>query len=139
MVKLNKTRAFLTEFIIVILFFSVAAVITMELYVEAHNMSEENIHISNATMYAQSAAENIRAGSVYFGKDGIFSEYLDENMEITDETSAVYLKKVVVSVIDEESGDNGTMRSYKIIISDAESGKEWYSLEFKQYERKEVQ
>ena len=138
MVKLNKTRAFLTEFIIVILFFSVAAVITMELYVEAHNMGEDNVHISNATIYAQSTAENIRAGSVYFGKDGIFSEYLDNNMEITDESSAVYLKKVVVSVVDEESTDNGTMRRYSIIISDAQNGKEWYSLEFKQYERTEV-
>lgn len=139
MVKLNKTRAFLTEFIIVILFFSVAAVITMELYVEANNMSNDNVHISNAAIYAQSTAENIRAGVVYFGKNGIFSEYLDENMEITGEASAVYLKKVVVSVIDEESTPNGTMRMYNIIISDAENGKEWYSLEFKQYERKEVQ
>lgn len=137
--KLNKTRAFLTEFIIVILFFSVAAVITMQLFVVANNHSDDNKRISDAVIHAQTVAENIRAGVKYYGKEGIYSEYLDENMELVDESEAVYIEKVIVSISQEESTAAGDVYDYDIVISDADSDEVWYSLSFKQYQSKEVQ
>ena len=137
--KLNKTRAFLTEFIIVILFFSVAAVITMQLFVVANNHSDDNKRISDAVIHAQTVAENIRAGVIYYVKEGIYSEYLDENMELVDESEAVYIEKVIVSISQEESTAAGDVYDYDIVISDADSDEVWYSLSFKQYQSKEVQ
>ena len=132
MIKLNKTRAFLTEFIIVILFFSIAAVITMELYVEAHNMSKSGISLSDATVYAGNVAEHIRAGEQRYNDDGIFTDYLDEDINSTGKTEAVYIKKVVVST-------DKSLRRYSIIMAEAKNEEEIYSLEFMQFESKEAQ
>ena len=80
MESLNKTRAFLTEFIIVILFFSIAAVITIRLYVEADGINDKSQVLSKAVMQAQSVAECIRTENSLYEEPGIYTEYLDENM-----------------------------------------------------------
>ncbi len=52
-----KTSLFLTELIIMILFFSVSAAVCMRLFASAHTMSKDSRDLSSAVMEAQSAAE----------------------------------------------------------------------------------
>ncbi|MBQ6814913.1 MAG: hypothetical protein IJP13_05190 [Lachnospiraceae bacterium] len=140
MEKLNKTRAFLTEFIIVILFFSVAAVITMELYAEANNMNNENGWLSDSVIHTQSVAEKIKAGVIYYNDEGIYTKYLNEDMEYVEKEQAFFEEKVIVSILGSEiENDAGTLYSYDIVIDNIDSGKEIYSLNVRQYVSKEVQ
>lgn len=139
MEKLNKTRAFLTEFIIVILFFSVAAVITMELYAEANNMNNENRWLSDSVIHTQSVAEKIKAGVIYYNDEGIYTKYLNKDMEYVDQEQAFFEEKVIVSILGTEIEDAGKLYSYDIVIDNIDSGKEIYSLNIRQYVSKEVQ
>lgn len=140
MEKLNKTRAFLTEFIIVILFFSVAAVITMELYAEANNMNNENGWLSDSVIHTQSVAEKIKAGVIYYNDEGIYTKYLNEDMEYVEKEQAFFEEKVIVSILGTDiEKDAGTLYSYDIVIDNIDSGKEIYSLNVRQYVSKEVQ
>lgn len=139
MEKLNKTRAFLTEFIIVILFFSFAAVIAIGLYVEANRKNDESVLLSKASMQAQSVAESIRADNSVYDKEGIYTEYLDENMNIVSEDEATYAQKIIVTAINSGDSAIGTEYQYKIIIVDADSDENVFEISLHKYESREVQ
>lgn len=139
MESLNKTRAFLTEFIIVILFFSIAAVITIGLYVEADERNDESLILSKAAIQAQSVAECTRAENSLYKETGIYTEYLDENMYSVNEDEAVYVQKVIVNTIDKKDDKYGKEYKYDIIIESVEDGKNIYTLTIRKYISKEVQ
>lgn len=139
MEKLNKTRAFLTEFIIVILFFSVAAVITIGLYVEANNKNDESVLLAKVSLQAQSIAENIRSNQSIYGNEGIYTEFLDEGMNIVDEDEAMYQQKIIVSKVQDESITAGNLYQYDILYVDLDTERDIYSLSLNQYKSGEVQ
>lgn len=134
----NKTRAFLMEFVIVVLFFSVAAVITLQLFANANNKSEDNDDMINAVICAQTVAENIRSEVSEYDDEGIYIKYMDRDMNYVDE-EAYYEEKVVVSIDKEASSELGQLYNYKIIIIDSNKNKEIYSLNLSKYVAKEVQ
>lgn len=61
--RIGKTRAFLTEFIIVILFFSLAVVVTLQLFLAAHNQSKFSKDTTIAYIKLQNIAEEIKVYS----------------------------------------------------------------------------
>ena len=134
----NKTRAFLMEFVIVVLFFSIAAVITLQLFANANNKSEDNDDMINAVICAQTVAENIRSEVSEYDEEGIFIKYLDRDMNYVDE-EAYYEEKVIVSIDKEASSELGQLYNYKIILMDSNKNKEIYSLNLSKYVAKEVQ
>lgn len=139
MEKLNKTRAFLTEFIIVILFFSVVAVITIGLYVEANKKNEESVLLAKVSLQAQSIAENIRSRESFYGSEGIYTEFLNEDMKIVSEEEAMYMQKVMVSKVESENITAGELYQFDIIYIDMATQEDIYSLTLNQYESREVQ
>ena len=88
MQRLEKTRAFLTEFIIVILFFTISSVITVQLFVAANKKSAESISITQGYLKAETLAEQIKA-NIDFSKENVIYDYmtkeagyiLDENKD----------------------------------------------------------
>lgn len=139
MESLNKTRAFLTEFIIVILFFSIAAVIIIRLYVEADGINDSSLILSKAVMKAQSVSECIRAEKPLYEETGIYTEYLDENMYGVSENEAIYVQKIIVSSIEDNDNIYGTIYEYKIVIESLKDKNIIYTLSLKRYISKEVQ
>ena len=139
MESLNKTRAFLTEFIIVILFFSIAAVITIRLYVEADEINDSSLILSKAVMQAQSVAECIRAEKPLYEETGIYIEYLDDNMYGVGEDEAIYVQKIIVNSIEENDNIYGTVYEYNIVIESLKDKNIIYTLSIKRYISKEVQ
>lgn len=134
----NKTRAFLMEFIIVILFFSIAAVITLQLFAHANSKSEANNDMINAVVCAQSVAENIRAEVSVYNGEGIYTRYLDNDLNYV-ENEAYYEETVIVSLVEEKSSDIGMLYEYEIIISNVKDNKEIFTLTMSKYVSKEVQ
>ena len=133
----NKTRAFLLEFIIVILFFSVSAVITLQLFANANNKSESNNDMINAVVCAQSVAENIRAEVSVYNEEGIYTRYLDDELNYVED-NGYYEETVIVSIVDDKSSEIGTLYEYEIIISNASDNNEIFSLTISKYISKEV-
>ena len=126
------------EFVIVVLFFSIAAVITLQLFANANNKSEDNDDMINAVICAQTVAENIRSEVSEYDEEGIFIKYLDRDMNYVDE-EAYYEEKVIVSIDKEASSELGQLYNYKIILMDSNKNKEIYSLNLSKYVAKEVQ
>lgn len=138
MKKLNKTRAFLTEFIIVILFFSIAAVITIQLYANANDTSNKNEELIDAVICAQTVAENIKSEIAVYNSEGIYIRYKDKDMNYVEDKD-YYEEKVIVSVVDEGTTEVGTLYNYEIIIINSNTNEEIYSLSMSKYVSKEVQ
>lgn len=138
MKRLNKTRAFLTEFLVVILFFSIAAVITIQLFANTNKKSNDNEHMINAVICAQTVAENIRSRVTTYNDKGIYIKYLDENLNYTEEES-VYEEKVIVNINEEESTEIGTVYDYNIIIINSQTQEKIYSINMTKYVSREVE
>lgn len=75
MQRLEKTRAFLTEFIIVILFFTISSVITVQLFVSANKKSAESISVTQGYFKAETLAEQIKA-KIDFSNDNVIYDYM---------------------------------------------------------------
>ncbi|MBE5948705.1 MAG: type II secretion system protein [Lachnospiraceae bacterium] len=64
MKNIGKVRAFLTEFVLVILFFSLSAVIALQLFLKANDKSEQSRNLTMAYMVAEQTAEAIKSVDV---------------------------------------------------------------------------
>lgn len=60
MKNIGKVRAFLTEFVLVILFFSLSAVIALQLFLKANDKSELSRNMTMAYITAEQTAEKIK-------------------------------------------------------------------------------
>lgn len=136
--KLNKTRAFLTEFIIVILFFSIAAVITIQLFANANDKSNKNEELIDAVICAQMVAEQIKSEATLYNSEGIFIKYRDKDMNYVSKED-YFEEKVIVTIDDATSSEAGVLYNYNIIIINSITDEEVYSLVMSKYVSKEVQ
>lgn len=114
--KRDRTRAFLTEFIIVVLFFSIAAVVTIQLFVAASEKSKDAKEYTNAYALITDKAERILAAEDIDSLRQICSavEYYDKDFVDTDEKNAVYTLYCNMN-IDEASGEPDTYYATGVI------------------------
>ncbi len=82
MQRLEKTRAFLTEFIIVILFFTISSVVIVKLYVAGNEKSIESMNITSGYLKAEEIAEKIKA-YVDFSEDKVIYNYMTNEAGFT--------------------------------------------------------
>lgn len=119
MSRTGKTRAFLTEFIIVILFFSLSVVITLQLFLAAHKQSVLSKEITVAYIKAQNIAEEIRVNGdnldefLTSGNGWIennlteyesYRRFYDEDWVISNEDTAAYIMTVMIQYHEEDAG-----------------------------------
>lgn len=108
---IGKTRAFLTEFIIVILFFSLSAVITLQLFLAADGKSTLSTEQTNAYLKLQMIAEEVRGNGRYI--DSFFSSangwnngmrYYNEEFMLCGQEEAAYVLTAQVTRQEEAAG-----------------------------------
>ncbi|NLZ81551.1 MAG: hypothetical protein GX913_07120 [Clostridiales bacterium] len=117
--KIGKTRAFLTEFIIVILFFSLAVVVTLQLFLAAHNQSELSKDTTIAYIKAQNIAEEIKVHSDNLGefltagngwiKSEIseiesYTRFYNKDWVVSNKQDSVYIMKANLYYEEKDSG-----------------------------------
>lgn len=142
MVRQGRFQTFLWELAVAILFFALAAAVTLQLFAEGSRQSEENSARNGAMLAAVSAAEQIAGAdspelSVLGGSlqaDGSIRVFYDENWQPAG-SDGVFQMTVTVS---EEPTDAGTLVSYEICLERAE-GETLYSLSTARYFPGEVQ
>lgn len=110
--RMGKTRAFLVEFILVILFFSISAVITLQLFVAANEKSTLSSEKTAAYLKMQTMAEEIKGKGTYFEsyfsaangwKD--FTRYYDREFNISDVETASYVLRAELKQTEHTGGE----------------------------------
>ncbi len=144
----SKTSLFLMELIIVILFFSIASVVCVQLFVNAYNTNTQTKESSQATLLIQNLAEG------YLGTGGNLNEmlplydsaviegnslslYYDADWnKVSDGSSAAYVARISDSAgaSMDEAESAGTIRRAMIEIS-KKDGTQIASQEISRYEQ----
>ena len=100
--KVSKSAVFLFELMIVILVFTLAAVICVQIFAGAFNMSAESHDLTMSSINAQTVAEQYKAGIA-----DIDSLHFDSKWNATDEAGACYTVE-----LDEKNGDPKMREAY---------------------------
>lgn len=144
--RLEKTRAFLTEFIIVILFFTISAVITVRLFVEANKKSNDSINITKGNIMSETIIEELKTnisrdginGAEYYMSEdesyikedtGLYYQYFDKEFNVVSKDDAYVLGKVVIKTDKKLQGN-----LYTVTVSFENIEKIICSIETKIYE-----
>lgn len=144
--RLEKTRAFLTEFIIVILFFTISAVITVRLFVEANKKSNDSINITKGNVMSETiieelktniSSDGINGAEYYMSEDksyikedtGLYYQYFDKEFNVVSRDDAYVLGKVVIRTDKKLQGN-----LYTVTVSFENTQKTICSIETKIYE-----
>ena len=144
----EKSRTFLTEFIIVILFFSVSAVILLGVFVKANDKSKTGIILDKCSLITRDLEaklsfeetelkDNTIEQLVYkklsdngFLSNGktVYVKYFDKDFKETEEKEAVYKAALVVVLDDSNTFSN--IISYGIKYTSIDGKKEYYEVSF---------
>ena len=133
----SKTALFLMELIIVILFFSMASAVCMQLFVRSHLIGKETRELNHAVAIAQSYAEVMRGtdGSMdsiiaafpdAIVEDNYFEVFYDEQFRVCDPTKAAYVSDVTIT-------PNGAIQNMEIRIVRLSDYDEIYTLQATKY------
>lgn len=144
----EKSRTFLTEFIIVILFFSVSAVILLGGFVKANGKIKTGIILDKCSLITRDLEAKLSFeetelkdntieqlvhkklsdnGFLSNGKT-VYVKYFDKDFKETEEKEAVY-KAVLVVVLD-DSNTFSNIISYGIKYTSIDGKKEYYEVSF---------
>lgn len=124
MEKRAKSRAFLTEFLIVILFFSISAVIIVQLFVNASDKINESTDKTKANLLITNTIEDIK----YKIENNTFKDVKDINSYYNEND---YEKIELVISLTENIKDKGVLYDAKIIAK--KSNKVLMEVEFTHY------
>lgn len=109
MKQLNPSRSglYLVEFVIVLLFFSIASMIVFQFFIKGSGISSEAYDINRAVVHAESITEKVLASG---GEDALLSGqflrtqdgyvlYYDKDWMETDAGREAYLAQIAVSTV----------------------------------------
>lgn len=122
MKNIGRVRAFLTEFVLVILFFSLSAVIALQLFLKANDKSEESKNMTMAYIIAEQTAEKMKATAVNtslneYTETDIF--WYDSEWTLCNEENAKYM--IDIHETSEET-TGGELINIVIIVREMDSG-----------------
>lgn len=133
----NKSGLFLMELIVVTLFFSAAAVISVRIFFAGESISKDSRLLTNAVIEAQNAAQLIKndAGGMetfcsYYGvsiEGGKAIVYFDEAFVPCEHEEGAKIEMIVIQTQEEKIVESS------INLVDAGSNKSVYSLETKTF------
>ncbi|HHU17693.1 MAG TPA: type II secretion system protein [Clostridiales bacterium] len=125
---MSRSHLFLIELIVVILFFSIAVAITVQVFSKAYELTQNSRELNGAILAVQTAAE--------MDKTSAFSEidinkgpvYYNSNWELTTPSEAAYTLKTNISI---ERRETGSMAVYNYTVMSGE--KTIYKIQTKKY------
>lgn len=105
MKNIGKVRAFLTEFVLVILFFSLSAVIALQLFLKANDKSELSKNMTMAYIVAEQTAEELKAEASIEEIQSRSDCWYDKEWNICTEGQAKFILSVSTFVESTASGE----------------------------------
>ena len=130
-----KSGAFLLEFVIILLVFSLASAVCVRLFFTARSLAEGSDELDSAVAAATRASETLKsADGSDAASDAVFGAsraiYLDEAWRECAEGDAVYTISADLSAAD---GTAGRLLSGVVTVSAAGDGGEIYALDFARF------
>lgn len=122
MKNIGKVRAFLTEFVLVILFFSLSAVIALQLFLKANDKSELSKNMTMAYIVAEQTAEAIKSEEGEVSLEEMLNRrgcWYDKEWKACDETEAKFV--LSLSVVSEKTVA-GELIDIVVIVSEKAEG-----------------
>ncbi len=127
---MSRSHLFLLELVVIILFFSFAGAITVQVFSKSHTLAQSTTALNEAVIAVQTAAETDK--SLRFQDIGADQKavYFNEDWEVTDAVSAVYTMTSGVSL---EERPAGTMAVFEYTVTSASGDEIIYQLQSKKY------
>ena len=125
---MSRSHLFLIELIIVILFFSFASVIALQVFTKSYEIANNTTALNGAIMAVQTAAETDRNTVFKDLKVAQEATYFNKDWEISDPSDATYIMTSNVKLEDKWAG---TMAVFDYAI--AADNKIIYQLQMKKY------
>lgn len=133
----GKSRLFLMELLIMLLFFALSVSVCLQLFTKAYTLTKKSQDLTEAVTLAQSTASLLKSGEMNTetlqkqwpsgqNKDGDFLLYLDEDWNECSETESSCYLQVAFSP--------GAIVSSEISIWKTAAGEKIYSLEVNKYQ-----
>lgn len=126
--KHSKSGLFLMEFIIVLLFFSLASTICIRLFVKSSTLSNDTVDLT----YAVTQAQNLAEGFLASNGDPAQMEALFPGMQATKDNVLQLTEDSYTSTITFSTGENGLMQG-DIAVYLTGSSDSIYSLQVQRY------
>ena len=120
--RTSKSAIFLFELMIIILVFTLAAAVCVQVFASAFNMSTESRELTMSSMNAQTVAEQFKTG-----KPDIEPLYFDKGWAATDAGNAYYIVEL------EEQQGAPQMRDAWVYVYKKNSDEAIYSLRVKEF------
>ena len=114
MKKVGKINAVLIELVIVVLFFAIAAVITIQLFAKSYSIEASSAAKTELTAIVENQMNDYRSGKASLGSKII---YFDEQMRECDEAKAYYIEELQAT-----NDDNLPLINVKVRVTDAKGG-----------------
>lgn len=125
---MSRAHLFLLELVVIILFFSFAGAITVQVFSKAHALAQNTTALNEAVTAVQTAAETDKFLKLQDVTAGQKVLYFNENWEAADAGGAVY---TVTSDVSLEARPAGTMAVYDYTASSGDGI--IYQLQSKKY------
>ena len=101
---MSRSHLFLIELIIVILFFSFASVISLQVFSKSYDIANDTTALNGALMAVQTAAETDKSISFRNLDTSREAVYFNKNWEISDPNDATYIMSSDVTFEDKWAG-----------------------------------
>lgn len=86
----SKSGIFLLELIIVILFFSIASTVCIEMFVKSYTRSNESTYLNKSIQISENIAESFKMNNESFDESSSTSYYYDKNGTVVSEENYTY-------------------------------------------------
>ena len=91
MKKVSKVNAVLIELIIVILFFAISSVITIQLFAKSYSVETASSAKTELTLVVENQMDEYRGGTMPAGSKALF---YDESLQLCEEEDAYFIEKI---------------------------------------------
>lgn len=125
---MSRSQLFLIELIVVILFFSIAVAITVQVFTKAHELTQNSRELNGAILAVQTAAEMDKTAA--FSEIGSNKEpaYYNSNWESSTPSEATY---TLITNITIEKRETGSMAVYNYTVTSGD--RTIYTIQTKKY------
>ena len=130
---MSRSHLFLIELIVVILFFSFASVIALQVFTKSHELANNSTALNGAIMTVQTAAETDKNTLLKNLDSSKRLIYFNKDWEITDSSDETY---ILTSTVTLEGKPAGTMAVFNYAVT--ADNKIIYQLQAKKYYSEET-
>lgn len=109
----SKSSMFLLELVLVILFFSIASTVCIEMFVKSYTISNNSTHINKSVQIAENLAETFKSQTSLISYSYTDTYYFSSDAEEVDEENCTY-----IAIVNYSSSNNTNTADINVYVDD---------------------